>query len=190
MNINRDVRVIAFIALTVVAGQCIGANPGGNPIFRDVFTAELVGGANKVAGTTASEGYLASLTKPGQSVKFTGLPAAGKLAIRFASVEVGTISVTVNNQPTRKVNIHSSGDLTGSFLYAIIDIEIPNNATLTISLAADDSVVNIGQIVVGDGDLGLPPDIWNLPPLSVAAGPYAADWKALSRSYTVPQSWW
>jgi alpha-L-fucosidase len=129
------------------------------------------------------------LTKPGQSVKFTGLPAAGKLAIRYASVEVGTISVTVNNQPTRKVNIHSSGNLTGSFLYAIIDIEIPNNATLTISLAADDSVVSIDQIVVGDGDLGLPPDIWNLPPLPVASGPYSADWKALSRIYTVPE-WW
>lgn len=40
MNINRNFRVIAFIALTVVAGQCIGANPGGNPIFRDVFTAD------------------------------------------------------------------------------------------------------------------------------------------------------
>ncbi len=186
---NRYVQFIAFIALTAVVGQCFGSNPGGNPIFRDVFTAELAGGANKVAGTTASEGYLASLTKPGQSVKFTGLPAAGKLAIRYASVEVGTISVTVNNQPTRKVNIHSSGNLTGSFLYAIIDIEIPNNATLTISLAADDSVVNIDQIVVGNGDLGLPPDIWNLPPLPVAAGPYSADWKALSRIYTVPE-WW
>jgi len=186
---NRYVQFIAFIALTAVVRQCFGSNPGGNPIFRDVFTAELVGGANKVAGTTASEGYLASLTEPGQSVKFTGLPAAGKLAIRYASVEVGTISVTVNNQPTRKVNIHSSGNLTGSFLYAIIDIEIPNNATLTISLAADDSVVSIDQIVVGDGDLGLPPDIWNLPPLPVASGPYSADWKALSRIYTVPE-WW
>jgi alpha-L-fucosidase len=185
IRMNRYVQFIAFIALTAVVGQCLG----GNPIFRDVFTAELVGGANKVAGTTASEGYLASLTKPGQSVKFTGLPAAGKLAIRYASVEVGTISVTVNNQPARKVNIHSSGDLTGSFLYAIIDIEIPNNATLTISLAADDSVVNIDQIVVSAGDIGLPPDIWNLPPLPVAAGPYSADWKALSRIYTVPE-WW
>lgn len=189
IRMNRYVQFIAFIALTAVVRQCFGSNPGGNPIFRDVFTAELVGGANKVAGTTASEGYLASLTEPGQSVKFTGLPAAGKLAIRYASVEVGTISVTVNNQPTRKVNIHSSGNLTGSFLYAIIDIEIPNNATLTISLAADDSVVSIDQIVVGDGDLGLPPDIWNLPPLPVASGPYSADWKALSRIYTVPE-WW
>jgi alpha-L-fucosidase len=37
--------------------------------------------------------------------------------------------------------------------------------------------------------LGLPPDIWNLPPLPVAAGPYSADWKSISRLYTVPE-WW
>ena len=49
--------------------------------------------------------------------------------------------------------------------------------------------MNIDRIIVGDGDLGLPPDIWNLPPLPVAAGPYSADWKAVSRIYTVPE-WW
>jgi alpha-L-fucosidase len=35
----------------------------------------------------------------------------------------------------------------------------------------------------------LPPDIWNLPPLPVAPGPYSPDWKAISRLYTVPE-WW
>ena len=67
--------------------------------------------------------------------------------------------------------MHSSGALTGSFLHAIIDIAIPAYATLTISLATNDVAVNIDQIVVGDGDLGLPPDIWNLPPLPVANRP-------------------
>ena len=62
-------------------------------------------------------------------------------------------------------------------------------AALTISLADNDVPVNIDRIVVGDGDLGLPPDIWNLPPLQVADGPYSADWKALSRIYAVPE-WW
>ena len=37
---NRKVQFIVFITLTAAAGQCIGANPGGNPIFRDVFTAD------------------------------------------------------------------------------------------------------------------------------------------------------
>ena len=155
----------------------------------DEAAAELVGGARKLADHDASAGYLVSLTQPGQGVKFTGLPAASKLAIRYASVSVGTISVAVNDQPARKVNVHSSGALTNSFLNAIIDLAIPAKATLTISLATNDVAVNIDRIIVGDGDLGLPPDIWNLPPLPVAAGPYSADWKAISRLYTVPE-WW
>jgi len=146
-----------------------------------------VGGASKVA--KASGGYLVSLTKPGDGIKFSNLPAASKLAIRYASLEVGTIRVAVNNQPACKVNVHSSGDLTGSFLYSIVDIAIPNHASLTISLADKDVALNIDKIIVGNGDLGLPPDIWNLPPLPVAAGPYTPDWKSLSRIYTVPD-WW
>ena len=151
--------------------------------------AERIGGASEVTDPTASGGRLVSLSKPGQDVKFLGLPSASTLAIRYASVEVGTISVSVNDQPARKVNIHSSGALTRSFLNAMIDVPIPAGATLTISLAADDVAANIDRIVVGSGNLGLPPDIWNLPPLPVAAGPYAPDWKALSQLYTAPE-WW
>jgi alpha-L-fucosidase len=66
---------------------------------------------------------------------------------------------------------------------------IPANGALTISLDANDVAVNVDRIVVGDGDLGLPPDIWNLPPLTVADGPYPADWKAMSRLYQAP-GWW
>jgi len=159
---------------------------------KHTFEAEaagLVGGAAKVADSTASGGFGVGLTKPGEGVRFAGLPAAGKLAIRYASVSVGTISVAVNDQPARKVNVHSSGALTNSFLHSIIDVAIPANAMLTVSLAANDVAVNLDRIVVGDGDLGLPPDIWNLPPLKVADGPYPADWKGLSRLYTAPE-WW
>ena len=152
-------------------------------------SAKRIGGAAKVADRSATGGRVVSLSKPGESVKFTKLPAASKLAIRYASVKVGTISVAVNDQPARKVNVHSSGALTNSFLNAIIELTIPAKATLTISLETGDVAVNIDRIIVGDGDLGLPPDIWNLPPLPVAAGPYAADWKAISRSYSVP-AWW
>jgi alpha-L-fucosidase len=151
--------------------------------------AEVVGGASKVADGAASGGSLVSMVESGQGIKFAGLSAAGKLAIRYASVKVGTISICVNDQAARKINVHSSGALTGSFLHAVIDIAIPANATLTISHAPEDVAVNIDRIVVGDGDLGLPPDIWNLPPLPVAAGPYPADWKGLSYLYTVPE-WW
>ena len=108
-------------------------------------SAELISGASKVNDTAASGGSLVALAEPGQGVKFAGLPAASKLAIRYASVKVGTISVAVNDQPARKVNVHSSGALTNSFLHAIIDLAIPANATLTISLATNDVAVNIDR---------------------------------------------
>ena len=151
--------------------------------------ANLIAGASKISDSNASGGFTVSLTKPGDAIKFSNLPASRKLAIRYASTKVGTISVAVNDQTAHKVNIHSSGNLTGSFLYAIIDIEIPANATLTVSIITNDVATNIDQIIIGEEDLGLPPDIWNLPPLPVAAGSYPADWKGLSRLYTVP-NWW
>jgi alpha-L-fucosidase len=151
--------------------------------------AELTGGASRVMDGAVSGGSLVGLSKPGQGVKFAGLPAANRLAIRYASMAVGTISVAINDQPARKVNVHSSGALTNSFLHAIIELAIPAKATLTVSLATNDVAVNLDRVVVGDGDLGLPPDIWNLPPLPVADGPYPADWNGLSRVYTVPE-WW
>jgi len=152
-------------------------------------SAKLITGAFKVSDSNASGGDVVCLSRTGEGVKFSNMPTGVKLAIRYASVSVGTISVAVNNQPARKVNIHSSGALTGSFLYSIIDIAIPNHGLLTISLADNDVAVNIDKIIVGIGDLGIPPDIWNLPPLPVAVGPYPADWKGLSRIYTVPD-WW
>jgi alpha-L-fucosidase len=151
--------------------------------------AELVGGALKVSDGNASGGSTVSLTKPGDAIKFSNLPEARKLVIRYTSVKVGTISAAVNGQPASKVNVHSSGNLIGSFLLAGIDIEIPANATLTINMNTNDAALNIDQIIIGEGDLGLPPDMWNLPPLPVTPGPYSADWKELSRKYTVPE-WW
>jgi alpha-L-fucosidase len=150
--------------------------------------AKLIGGASKIADRDSPQGYLVSLTQAGHGVRFAGLPAGDRLAIRYSSLSVGTISVAVNDKPACKVNIHSSGALTSSYLDAIVDLAIPANATVTISLAPNDVGVNIDRIVVGD-ELGLPPDIWNLPALPVANGPYSADWKALGRTYTAPE-WW
>lgn len=187
-NLNLSMKTKA--ALFLLAGSLISIT---NLVAEEhVFEAEAaqsIGGAFKVADATASGGCLVGLTKPGEGIRFAGLPAASKLAIRYASVGVGTISVAVDDQPARKVNVHSSGALTNSFLDAIIEVPIPVKATLAISLATNDVAVNVDRIVVGDGDLGLPPDIWNLPPLPVAAGPYSPDWKAMSRLYQTPE-WW
>jgi alpha-L-fucosidase len=149
----------------------------------------LVGSAARVADVSASAGYLVGLDTAGAGIKFGGLSGGTKLAIHYAATNVGTISVAVNDQPARKVNVHSSGALTNSFLNAVIDLAIPAKATLSINVATNDVGVNIDKIMVGEGDLGLPPDIWNLPPLNVAAGPYPPDWNEMSRLYQAPE-WW
>ena len=148
-----------------------------------------VGGASTVTDGSASGGSSIGLGGTGQGAQVTGTPAGSKLAIHYASTSVGTISVSVNGQTAVKVNVHSSGALTGSFLYAIISIAIPANATVIISRASGDVAVNIDKVIVGDGDLGLPPDIWNLPTFKPASGPYTADWTALGLAYSTPE-WW
>ena len=162
-----------------------------NALERQTFQvqdAKLIGEARKIADRDSSAGHLVSLIQPGDGVRFTGMPAGSKLTIHYASMSAGTISILVNDKPACKVNIHSSGALTSSYLTAIIALAIPFNATVAISLAPDDVGVNIDRIVVGDVR-GLQPDIWNMPPLPVASGPCSPDWKALSRIYTVP-AWW
>lgn len=159
---------------------------------KKVFEAEkavLIDGATKIADKSASGRQVVNLAKPGQGLEFARLPQAAKLAIRYASVHVGTISVSVNNQQVVKVNIHSTGAATGSYRHAIIDMNIPNGSKLVIQIDPSDVALNIDQIIVGNGDLGLSPDIWNLPPLPVADGTFEADWKSISRTYTVP-TWW
>jgi len=177
-----------ILLFNLIFHTSFGASTGRKKAF-EAEKAELSGGALKVADENASGGYLASLDKQGHGLEFVNLPEASKLAIRYASVNVGTISVAVNYNKAVKVNIHSSGTVTGSFLYAIINIAIPKGAKLGISFDTLDVALTIDQIIVGKGDLGLPPDIWNLTPLPVTTGPYSADWNELSRIYTVPE-WW
>jgi alpha-L-fucosidase len=150
--------------------------------------ANLIGGARRIADRDSSTGYLASLTQVGHGVRFIGVPAGKTLAIQYASMSVGTVTVVVDHQQSYKLNVHSSGALTGSYLTAIVDIAIPSKATVTISLLPGDVGLNVDRIVAGN-DLALPPDIWNLPTLPVAPGPFSADWKTLGRTYTVP-AWW
>ncbi len=157
--------------------------------FSTSFAPTPTGGASKVTDPAASGGSSISLASTGQGVEVSGLPAASRLAIHYASLSVGTISVSVNGGAAVKVNVHSSGALTGSFLDAIISIEIPANASVTISRASGDVALNIDNVTVGSGNLGLPPDIWNLPKFQAASGPYAADWQKLGLAYSTPE-WW
>lgn len=178
-----------LVAFGLLLGLCARTNAlAAEPHAIRAQNAQRVGGAGLVRGVVGS-GNAVHLTEVSQGITFTGLPAASKLAIHYASVSVGTISVVINDQPAVKLNVHSSGDLAKSFLFAKTNVAIPAGATVTVTRAEKDVPLAIEEIVVGDDDLGLPPDIWNLPPLPVAPGPYPADWKGISRLYAAPQ-WW
>lgn len=159
------------------------------PFKMEAEKAGLTGGAIKINDKEASGRNLVRLLKPGEAVKFRNLPQADKLVIRYASEKTGTISVSVNDRPAVKVNIHSSGAMTGSFLNAIIDLQIPPGALLTVGPDSADISLNIDYIQVGTGDIGLPPDIWNLPQMPVAEGPFTPDWYEISSLYVTPE-WW
>ena len=144
--------------------------------------------AVKTVVNAASGGYVMTLLKPGDGIRFNTIRAGQKLAIRYSSLDAGVLDVAVNGQSRQKVNIHSSGDLTGVFLIAVINVKIPAGATITITLVTNDIKVNVDQVGVGE-DLKLRPDIWNLPVLPIADGPFRADWKDLSENYIAPD-WW
>lgn len=180
---------VSVIASLIALSACTLQLPGSKPGVLVLRNGELVGGASPVASGAREHGQTISLAAAGAGVRFAGLPAGSTLAIRYGSVSVGTISVQVNDQPSRTVHVHSSGHPTESFLVAKIDLAIPADATLTISLSDRDVPVTIESIIVGQGGLGLGPDIWNLPELPVAKGPYPADWQGISRLYAAP-AWW
>jgi alpha-L-fucosidase len=189
LNFRYMFPILIFLVFSFLLFNAFTSAVAAKKSTFEAESASLIGGASKVTAKEASGGYLVSLTKPEDGITFSGIPAAGKLSIRYASLGVGVINVTVNDQPVQKLNVHSSGNLTGSFLNATIEVAIPANARVTISLVTNDITVNIDHIIVGGSDMGLPPDIWNLPKLPVAAGPYPADWSGLSQVYTVPD-WW
>lgn len=178
-----QILVLGSMLLFSISRSSLGADKG----VISVDGSELLGGASKILVDSGQN--LVSLAKAGQGLKLQGVPAGGTLAIRYASAEVGTISVAVNGGPACKVNVHSSGDATNSFLNAKIQMAVPEGAMVTISRGEGDVAVNIQQITVGEGELGLPPDIWNLPELKVASEPYPADWKGLAARYATPE-WW
>jgi len=182
---------VALFASIIFIGK-ISAQPSAKRFINQgkIYEADdvlLTGGAVKVINSSSGSHFI-SLTIPKEGFTLKNVPATQKLAIRYSSSGVGLVEVIVNGQSKQKINIHSSGNLTSSFLYAICNIEIQAGATVALILVSDNIAVNVSQIAVGS-NLKLPPDIWNLPSLPIAEGPYLPDWESLSQNYVVPD-WW
>jgi alpha-L-fucosidase len=147
-----------------------------------------LGKAASFADAKASGGNaVKALGEPGSGLRFDKVPAAKKLAIRYASMTGnGTYSIQVNEQPPVKVNFHSTGAWDTFYTNAIIDVDIPAGATLKLSSETGDGEWSVDYVLLGTGDLGLRPDIWNLPRFVPAPGKYAPDWKSLDQ-YQTPE---
>jgi alpha-L-fucosidase len=150
--------------------------------------AALLGKAVTFTDPKASDGNAVKmLGEPGSGLRFDKVPAANKLAIRYASkTDMGSYSIQVNDQPPIKVNFHSTGADDAFYTYAIIDVDIPADATLKLFCDQNDGEWSIDYILLGNDDLGLKPDIWNLPRFVPASGKFAPDWKSLDQ-YQTPE---
>lgn len=111
---------------------------------------------------------------------------ARKVSILYASLRTGTVSVSVNGGPPHKVNVHASGSLTAPFIRATIPLDVSAHARVVLTVEPGDVPINVQSLRAGND---FPVDIWNLPPLPVAKGPYQDDWRQIGRRYSVPE-WW
>ena len=178
------------ITLTSLTAACC-ALMATSALAAEKFEAEmatLLGKAVAFADPKASGGSaVKGLGEPGSGLRFDQVSAAKQLAIRYASTtESGSYSVQVNDRAPVKVDFHSTGAGDSYYTHAIIEVEIPAGATLKLFCGAGDADWSVDAILLGVGDLGLKPDIWNLPRFVPAAGKYTADWKSLDQ-YQTPE---
>ncbi|PJJ80084.1 alpha-L-fucosidase [Mucilaginibacter auburnensis] len=153
----------------------------------DVNALKTVSAAVKAEDAIVSGGKVVVLQKAGDGVSFKAVRTAQTLAIRYASTGVGIADVYINGKIINKINFHSSGN-SSQFLNSVVKVKMPIAADVVIKLATSDVALRINQVAVGD-NLNLPPDIWNLPELPVADGPFKPDWKAIGNTYMAPD-WW
>jgi alpha-L-fucosidase len=179
---TKTTRYLAAVCCGLVTTSLVAAEK------FEAEKAALLGKATLFADPKASGGSaVKALGEPGSGLRFDKVPAAKKLAIRYASkTDNGTYSIQVNDQPPVKVNFHSTGAWDTFYTNAIIDVDIPAGATLKLLSNQGDSEWSVDYILLGSGDLGLKPDIWNLPRFVPASGKYKPDWKSLDQ-YQAPE---
>lgn len=180
---------LLLLAIALVSSGAFGTMSKKKPLKIEAESGMQMEGAGTIESGVASGKAMVSLRNPGEGIRFTALPGATKLAVRYAGTAVGTLTVVVDDTARKKIHLHATGSATEVLRDAIIDVEIPAKAALLLCMEEGDVTANIDYITVGNGELNLPPDIWNLGPLPVASGPFLPDWEKLSRVYAVP-AWW
>ena len=178
------------MTIRVLAATFIGLTAT-SLVASDKFEAEnavAMGKATRFFDSMASGGSaVKALGGTGSGLRFDKIPAARKIAIRYASMTGnGTYSIQVNDQPPLKVNFHSTGAWNTFYTNAVVDVDIPAGATLKLLAQDGDADWTVDFILLGNDDLGLKPDIWNLPRFKPSAGKFTPDWKSLDQ-YQTPE---
>ena len=166
MNVRSTILVTLTFASTALAVEKLEAEK-----------AVTMGKASTFADPRASSAIaVRSLGEAGSGLRFNKVPAAKKLAVHYASkTDMGTYSVQVNDEPPVKVNFHFTGAWDAYYTDAIIDLEIPAGATLKLLSAQGDEEWSIDYVLLRNDDLGLKPDIWNLPRFKPVSGKFSPD---------------
>jgi hypothetical protein len=86
------------------------------------------------------------------ALEFTGIDAATRLTVRYASMNNGTFSLYVNGKHATKMTVKSTGAWHGEGAYTnvVVDVAIPHGATLKFQNDSGDVGINIDYIVLED----------------------------------------
>ncbi len=112
-----------------------------------IFEAEdgsLNGAAQVYLDDAASNGEgVGFLDQVGNGFSLSNVPASQSITVRYASQLRGEISVSVNSENAGNIIFDSSGSWVGTYLETIKNIDIPENATVTIFNEQGDFAMNV-----------------------------------------------
>jgi hypothetical protein len=83
-------------------------------------------------------------------LEFKGLAAAPRLTIRYATVNNGTCSVYINGAHATDITVRSTGAWYGNGAYAdaVVNMAVPDGATLRLQNDSGDVGVNLDYIML------------------------------------------
>ena len=108
-------------------------------------------GAGDYSDPFASGGYsVAYLHTTNSALEFKGLAAATRLTIRYATVNNGTCSVYINGAHATDITVRSTGAWYGNGAYAdaVVNMAVPDGATLKLQNDSGDVGVNLDYIML------------------------------------------
>jgi hypothetical protein len=140
-NDSGDIYGVNFDYITV-------SNSGGTKIEAESGT--KYNGAGNYPDEAASGGQVvAYLGTVGSAVEFNNVPAGNTLTLKYATINVGTLSLYINGIHARDISFTPNGVWTGTYATKVESISIPAGATVKLQNDSGDTYgVNIDYIQI------------------------------------------